>query len=77
MFSDIDWEKNCASDPTHSVLDVVSGHAYQCFVGQVTYGQTAQCHAETVLPFDPTKQSWTFFVSKVTGHPRDPLGIFE
>ena len=76
-FSDVDWEKNCASDPTHTVMDTVAGQAYQCFVGKVAYGETAPCHAETVLPFDPSKQSWAVSVSKVTGHPQDPLGVFD
>ena len=76
-FSDIDWDKKCASDPTHSVMDTVEGQAYLCFVGGVAYGETAHCDAETALAFDPSKQSWTFFVSKVTGHPEDPLGLFK
>jgi len=77
MFADIDWEKKCASDPSHTAMDVVAGQAYQCFVGNIAYGETARCNAETVLPFDPTRQTWGFFFSKVTGHPKDPLGIFD
>ena len=77
VFSDLDWDKKCASDPTHSVMDVVAGQSYQCFIGRLAYGETAHCDAETLLPFDPSKQSWDFFFSKVTGHPTDPLGIFN
>jgi hypothetical protein len=77
MFSDIDWEKNCVADPTHTVMDTVDGQSYQCFVGAVEYGKTALCHASTIVPFDASKQTWDFFFSKVTGHPEDPLGLFK
>lgn len=77
VFSDTDWDKKCAADPTHSVMDVVDGQGYQCFVGALEFGETAPCYANTILPFDPTKQTWDFFFYKVTGHPKDPLDLFR
>jgi len=76
MFSDTEWDKKCAADPTHSVMDVVEGQGYQCFVGAVEFGETAPCWAKTILQFDPTNQTWDFFFYKVTGHPKDPLNLF-
>ena len=64
VFSDTDWDKKCAADPTHSVMDVVNGQGYQCFVGALEFGETAPCYAKTILPFDPSKQTWDFFSTK-------------
>jgi hypothetical protein len=41
------------------------------------FGETAPCWTKTILQFDPSKQTWDFFFSKVTGHPKDPLGLFR
>ena len=64
MFSDTEWDKKCAADPTHSVMDVVEGQGYQCFVGALEFGETAPCYAKTILQFEPTKQTWDFFSTK-------------
>jgi hypothetical protein len=77
MFSDDEWDKHCADDPSHTVMDTIDGQNYQCFVGAVEYGATARCQANTLLRFDPSKQTWDFFFTKVTGHPEDPLGLFR
>jgi hypothetical protein len=76
-FSDIEWEKHCAADPHRTVMDVVDGQSYECFVGAVGYGETARCYANTLLPFEPSKQAWDNSFSKVIGHPEDPLGLFR
>jgi hypothetical protein len=77
-FMEAEWKAKCASDPANSFYDeVVDGEAYKCFSGALEYGEAAVCSAETLLPFDPSKQTWDFFFNKVTGHPEDPIGIFR
>jgi hypothetical protein len=76
VFED-DWKAACAADPAQSWKDIVSGEAYRCFAGKLRFGEAATCSATTLVPFDPAKQSWDFFFSKVTGHPEDPLGLFD
>jgi hypothetical protein len=49
----------------------------ECFTGALAYGESATCSANTLLSFDPSKQTWDFFFHKVTGHPEDPLGMFQ
>ena len=38
------------------------GQGYQCFVGALEFGESAPCYAKTILPFDPNKQTWDFFL---------------
>jgi hypothetical protein len=76
--NDPEWKDKCASDPAHSQWDkVVAGQAYKCFTGALAYGECATCSANTLLSFDPSKQTWDFFFDQVTGHPEDPLRMFQ
>jgi hypothetical protein len=74
VFSDLDWEANCKNDPNHSVEDIVEGQEYECFQGKIAPYNVARCYASTAMNFNPSKQTWDFFVLKVKALRNGPLG---
>jgi hypothetical protein len=72
-FSDLNLDSNCKGNPNYVVDDTVDGQAYECLHGDLPPYTTARCNTPIAMKFDPSKQTWDFFVLEVRGKPINPF----